>query len=497
MSDGVFLGRSAPTPEIAQKLWKRAREYNDSVSLAGTVATNENFFVGRQWEGVRANGLPTPVFNILKRDVLFVVSSITSDALGVMAAPVSGSAENDETRRETAVLNGELNALAEVNELPALARALARDAAVRGDGCLYSWWDPTVCLGDGRMGAVRTEVIENTRVFFGNPHDPDVEAQPYIMIESRERAEKVRRRAGLPGGAEEITEDRNDDKCTVLLTLWRAENGTIHGFESCGDAVVREEFDLGIRRYPVTWLSWDTIPDSYHGEAMISGLIPNQIFINKAWAMSALSLMTTAYPKVIFDRTRIQKWDNRVGAAIGVQGGDMNSVARIMDPAPVSPQIAEFLEKSIEQTNRSLGASAAALGDVKPENTSAILALQRAAATPSELTKQNLRRALEGLMRVYLEFIAFYYGTRPAWDGEAERSFDFSVFASRPWSVRIEVGASSYFSEIAGIDTLNRLLAAGHITLAQYLARIPEGYIPDKRGLMRECAEGGEENGRE
>ena len=485
-----------PTPERVLKLWKRGRDYNDSVNLAGTVGTNESFFIGRQWEGVKANGLPTPVFNILKRDVLFVVSSITSDALGVMASPVSGSAENEETRLEAKVLNGELNALAEVNELPTIARAIARDAAVRGDGCLYSWWDPAISLGDGRMGAVRTELIENTRVYFGNPNDGEVESQPYIIIESRESPEKVRERAALYGieRAEDIAPERNDDKCTVLLTLWRADDGGIHGFESCGEQTVRPEFDLGIRRYPITWLQWDKITDSYHGEAMISGLIPNQIFINKAWAMSALSLMTTAYPKVIYDKTRIQKWDNRVGAAIGVQGGDMNSVARIMDPAQVSPQIAQFLEMAIEQTNRSLGASSAALGDVKPENTSAIIALQRAAATPNEITKQNLRRALESLIRVYLEFIVSCYGVRKVWDGEEERLFDFGALRERPWSVKIEVGASTYFSEIAGIQTLDKLLADGHITLAQYLRRIPEGYIPDKRGLMNEIR-GGDEHG--
>lgn len=491
MSDAGFRRM---TPELCQRLYKKGLMYNDSVSLHETVSTNENFFIGRQWEGVKANGLPTPVFNILKRDVLFVVSSITSDALSVAASPIPGSAETDETRREANILTGELGALAEVNELGSLARALARDAAVRGDGCLYCWWDPTVSLGGGRMGAVRTELVENTRVFFGNPNDAEVETQPYIIIESRESPEKLRRRAMEFSEAGDFLPDKNDDRCTVLLTLWRGEDGTIRGFESCGDAVVRPEFDLGIRRYPLVWLQWDKVTDSYHGEAMISGLIPNQIFINKAWAMSALSLMTTAYPKVIYDKTRIQRWDNRVGAAIGVQGGDMNSVARIMDPAQVSPQIAQFLEMAVEQTNRSLGASAAALGDVKPENTSAIIALQRAAATPNELTKQNLRRALEGLMRVYLEFISGYYGVRRAWDGERETEFDFSVFAKRPWSVKLEVGASSYFSEIAGIQTLDRLLADGKITLRQYLKRIPEGYIPDKRGLMRE-AEGGDEHG--
>ena len=69
--------------------------------------------------------------------------------------------------------------------------------------------------------------------------------------------------------------------------------------------------------------------------------------MNKLWAMSQLSLMTTAFPKVVYDATRVGKWDNRIGAAIGIQGGDVNNVAKIIDPASISPQISQFT-KSFE-----------------------------------------------------------------------------------------------------------------------------------------------------
>ena len=41
-----------------------------------------------------------------------------------------------------------------------------------------------------------------------------------------------------------------------------------------------------------------------------------------------------------------------------------------------------------------------------------IIALQRAAATPSEITKQNLYQSIEDLYRIYIEFMAEYYGKR-------------------------------------------------------------------------------------
>ena len=61
---------------------------------------------------------------------------------------------------------------------------------------------------------------------------------------------------------------------------------------------------MGLTLYPITWFNWDYVQD-YHGQAVITGLIPNQVFINKLFAMSMISLMTTAYPKIVYDRDRV------------------------------------------------------------------------------------------------------------------------------------------------------------------------------------------------
>jgi hypothetical protein len=240
---------------------------------------------------------------------------------------------------------------------------------------------------------------------------------------------------------------------------------------------------------------------------MITGLIPNQIFINKAWAMSMLSIMTTAYPKVIYDKTRVAKWDNRIGAAIGVNGGDVNNVAKIMDPAAISPQISQFIQLAVEQTEQSLGATSVALGDTRPDNTSAIIALQRAASTPSEITKQNLYQSIEDLYRIYIEFMGEYYGKRfvdistPPEVREAVEfvgqqappevpiEWDFGELKKIPMTMKLDVGASSYYSEIASIQTLDNLLQLNRISTKQYLERIPDGYIPMRRELIQDIEE--------
>ena len=515
---GLFKGRDTPDPKTGWEMYDKALSFNASIRLNDTVNVNENFYIGKQWEGVESNGLPTPQFNFLKRVVGFIVATITTDNIKVTASPLSNNANVNEMIRPAQIINNEFEALAERNKVPALMRVYARNAAVDADGCLYSYWDEEAETGQDAKGAIRTEVIENTRVFFGNPNSREVQSQPWIMISSRESTRTAKKRAKKHGGDnwEEIKPDTDqrfidsakipdDDKVTVLLLLWRSEEtGTIWAYEFTENCTVKKAWDLGLRLYPVCWLNWDYVQDCYHGQAMITGLIPNQIFVNKIWALSMLSFLKTAYPKYIYDNTRIKRIDNRVGGAIGVAGGDINNAIKILDPATISPQIAQFIELAVSQTEESLGATSVALGDTRPDNTSAIIALQRAASTPTELTKQNLYGSIEDLHRIYIDFMAEYYGTRmvdvetpeevarayefagmPVPDS-IQVEFDFSTLKSHPMTLKLDVGASSYYSEIASMQTLDNLLRDGHIDILQYLERIPDGYIPGRRALIAE-----------
>lgn len=503
------------SPQRLSKEHKASVDFNQGINLYDTVKVNEDFFIGKQWEGVKANGLPTPVFNFLKRVVLFSVSNVSTDNLKLHAKPMTGSGRVPTSTLETFsdILNDQFAAIFERNAMGKLVREFCRNAAVDGDGCLYTYWDGDEETGQLAAGSIRTEVLQNTQVMFGNPNSRDVQSQPYIVIERRmlvREAKKYAKRWGCRG-ADTITADEKTagnvdmdklggDKVTVLLRLWRDdETGTIHGYEATETVEVRPEWDLGIDLYPVVWMNWDYIQDCYHGQAMITGLIPNQIFVNKLFAMSMISLMTLAYPKVVYDRTKIDKWSAKVGAAVAVNG-PVDGVAKIMDPASISPQIAQFIDAAVGYTQKFLGASDVALGDTRPDNTSAIIALQRAAATPMELTKQNLLQCIEDLGRIYMAFEAEYYGNRfvevevPGFQGKETIRFDFSTLKAIPCGIDLDAGASSYWSEIANMQTLDNLLMQGKIPTSEYLRRLPSGQITDREALIAitQAAERGE-----
>ena len=515
------MKKKNPTPESVYKKYDKCVTFNTQIDLYDTVKKNENFFIGKQWEGVESNGLPTPVFNFLKRVTLFQVATISSDNISMQSTPLASTSEYtlEDLESVTDVINKQFAELFERNKIVTMTRTFMRNAAVDGDGATYSYFDPDMETGQTAKGGIVTEIIENTRVCFGNPNNRFVQDQPWIIIPLRKQVKAIKHIAKRNGASEnEIDSIRpdaemydnemdqlTDDKATLLVYFWKdEESGHIWSYKCTKDVEIEPPKDTELKLYPITWMNWDYVQDCYHGHALISQLIPNQVFVNKLFAMSMLSLMTTAFPKVVYDKTRVPKWDSRVGAAIGINGGDINSIAKIIDPAQISPQISQFIDLAVNYTQNFMGASDAALGDTRPDNTSAIVALQRASNAPLELVKLNMYESIEDLGRIYLDMMRVYYGRRYVQvksltkqqlqnqplgmnlqDVDVNVPFDFSILNKIPMSLKLDVGASAYWSEIMTVQTLDNLLMQGKIGIVDYLERIPEGYVGKKQELIQ------------
>ena len=70
---------------------------------------------------------------------------------------------------------------------------------------------------------------------------------------------------------------------------------------------------------------------------MVTGLMPNQV-CQQGLRHEHDVTNDLAYPKVVYDKTRLQGGAT-IGAAIPISGGDVNNVAKIID-LQISPQIA-------------------------------------------------------------------------------------------------------------------------------------------------------------
>lgn len=295
---------------------------------------------------------------------------------------------------------------------------------------------------------------------------------------------------------------------------------SVHVTKATRSGIIYENVDTGLSLYPIAWGNWEKQKNQYHGRALVTGLIPNQIFINSLFASAFRHQQLMAFPKTVYNADLISRWDNEIGQAIGVHGiqpgQPITGVAYNLQPADMSGQIFALIDKVMAYTKECLGATDVQMGNVKPDNTSAIMVMQTQSEVPLENVRAGLYEWAEDIGYILLDMMGTYYGTRPlVIDREFEEpimsggampaidpmtgmmqtqkivrkvveEFDFSQFKHLSLNLRTDVGATTYFSEIAMTQTLDNLRADGTLDLIQYLERIPDKLIPKKQELIDE-----------
>ncbi len=496
---------------IPEKIWQeysRGVTYNTRIGLYEQVKKNENFYIGKQWEGLNAPDLNKPVINVLRRVVSYFVSMIVSDDVAVSLTPFRAEPQ---AVRGAKILQGQVEEAIELAEIKRKYRHVIRNAAVDGDGYMYFYFDPDAETGQTVKGRIMAEIIENTNVMFANPYSDELQKQPYILVAMRCEPESVRREAqAFSGDAHAIAPDSDpnsydisgaasDGLVTVVLKLWR-EGGKIRAIKVTKNAVVRPAWDTGFTRYPIACMRWEKIKNSYHGMAALTGAIPNQISINQLFAMAIHSVKSNAFPKIIFDRTKLKGWSNKVGQAIGVVGNPNDAVVSGFRGADMSPQVMELIERLSQKTLEFMGASDAALGTVVPENTSAIIATQKATAMPLELQRMDFYNFVEDCIRIILDMIHACYGVREVAIEEEGNivisEFDLGAIEQSELALKVDIGAAAYWSEVMQVQTLDNLFEKGIIPDAvSYLESIPDSYIRGKTRLIEKIKQKGLEEG--
>lgn len=511
-------------PEKIWEEYQKGREYNNAIDLYETVKMNENFYIGKQWEGLNAPDLPKPVLNILKRVVAFMCSTLVSDDIAISFGP--HDAQDADKKIVAAAMGTQIDKIMENTKFRHKMRSCIRNAAVDGDMCLYVRFDPTIETGQVVKGDIRCEIIENINVIFGNPHNSCVESQPYIILAQRKTVGELKEEAEANGMSESdillITSDADelqmekgdtDALATKLIKLW-LEDGHLWVSESVREVAIRKPYATNLTMYPVCWMPWEEVKSSYHGQAVVTGVIPNQIEINRLIACHLRSQQMNAFPKIIYDGSKIKSWTDKAGVAIKTEG---MGVSRIQDAVTsirggdVSAQVMEIVQSLITMTRDFLGANDAVLGNIKPDNAAAIIATQQGATMPLQLQKLALYQFTEDFARICVDMMHAYYGVRevylddpveiPALDELGEpvvdingqpvvtkiqkTNVDFGQFDAMNYHLNIDVGAASYFSELMQQQTMDNLLAQGLIVdLVMYLESVPRKYVRNKDKLV-------------
>ena len=521
-------------PDYLKDAWKYyeyGRAYNNSLvpNQYVMVNTNQEFFIGNQWlhmpdtEAMRR--LAKPTFNIIKRVTSLFVASLTSSNTTISFEPLSHQTDGEAAAFATA----EVRNLLEKFKMDYRIRDALFDGAVTGDYAAHFYWNPEARPYGGAFGEYKGEIefelLDGINVMFGNPNCNEVEKQPYILIVGRDTVENLKREArehGKPdpdiaadfevsnfagiGGKTEIHGD--DDKTGKALyvylytKVWKEENyvnqrtglveirkvQTVHVTKATRNCNIFEDVDTGLTRYPIAWGNWQKQRNQYHGRALVTEIIPNQIFINQMMAMVFRHLQLQAFPTKVYNADYLPNVSNEVGTAIGVRnlqpGTQLGEIISTIPAANMSAQIIQAIDLCMAYTRECLGATDAQMGNVRPDNTSALMVLQNAAEVPLENTRAGLHEWVEDIGAILLDMMGTYYGRRPVVIDDEVREFDFSIFKHLWLNVAVDVGATTYYSEIAMVQTLDNLRRDGVLSVIDYLERMPDKLITRKQELI-------------
>jgi len=380
---------------------------------------------------------------------------------------------------------------------------LLQEGALTGNGFAYFYTD-------AETNEIKMELLDGTNIYPSNPNVPNIQNQKYITIAFRRSCEEVKEEAKSHGFKEldlispdndtrEIAGDtgkieiQDSEMCIVLLKMWKDKRtGTIHYSKSTQACEYIKDVDLKIRRYPLAMFTWENKKNSFFGLSDVTGLIPNQDYINTIAAMIMASTTFTAFPKMVYNEDYVDNPNNQIGVAIGVNGANMpiNDVISYIAPKSTSNDVFTMFNRTIELTKDLMGANDNALGDIDMSSTSgkAILAVLEQTARPLESIKRRFYNYLEDVALIWAEFWRVSSEgakaiTVKGEDGESKVYYISSkAFQKLMLNTRIEVGPSDRWSEIALLKTLENMLINKYIPFEWYVKLLPENSgIPKER----------------
>ena len=508
---------------MENKLWDK---YENGIRYNSSFRPNKNyyesikvwnsFYNGDQWLGLEGDQkLPHPTFNIIKRIIEFLVASLTSSNIAVNIEPLENIADDNSGEYQVGdFMNAEIKNVFEKTNFEYKIKEVLTNGAITGDLCFHTIFNPTkkAYRGQNILGEIEVELIDATNVLFGNPNVKEVEKQPYIIIVGRDLVKNLQKEAKSKQKIQEDKETQyqssdyseveiagDDEGKALYIYYYYKKDDKVYCTKTTKDVAIYEDVDMNTTRYPVAFDNFYRQNGTYHGRGVVESVCPNQIAINKLFAMAIYHQMMTAFPPMMIDKDMVDTLNNEVGSVIELHGlknsgRAFRDVAGYLEPANMSEWIIKIIDLCFQYTKECLGVSDASLGQINPTNTSAIIAVQKSTAVPLANIKDNLYHLVEQEVLILIDMMANKYGVRPVVmdDGNGNRqlvNFDFSSLQNMDLKTSVDVGETSYWSEISTLQTLDNLLANEKIDFLQYLERVPNELIPKKAELITDLKE--------
>lgn len=474
-------------------LYEKGQEHHRRIDLYGATEKAHRYMLGDQWDA----GEDYPVMNIIAPTIKNKVATVAQGQVSISYNPI-GTAAGRAAQGQVCERLGEFAAARwESFKLDSLCWQAVRDAAVAGDSYLY-FYD-----ADGRA-----EVLDNTNIYLGDEQCLDIQRQPYILIAERRLVDEVRAIGRAQGVSEkalaEISADDStgnllteqaraemgEDKCTCLLYLYKDEAGYVHTVRSTKSVIYQPDTALcardaagqvqgGLTRYPLAAFVWQPVKGSARGRGEVAGLIPNQNELNKTMARRALAVKNFAYPKLVYDKDRVDDPEalTQVGAHVAVDnlaGTQVSDLITYLSPAPIGTAAERLSSELLTLTRELAGSGDAAVGSIDPEKASgaAILAVRDLAQLPLNEQIAAYRQFIEDIAAIWLELWCVYHpmGMTVTLRDGTEEFLDAATLQDLRVAIRIDISSESPYSKYAAAQALDNLFAGGHLTFEEYVS---------------------------
>ena len=500
--------------KLAWSQYEAGKEYKRRIGLYETVRQNERFYRGEQWKSGEGGDLPRPVFNVIKRIVDYLVCTVASSNLTINYTDenlsfLESEAEREKLHHGLEVLSSNASYRWERNSMDNKLMRMLTDAAITGDGALYCYWDTSTKTPQLYSGDIATDIVDNVNIFLSDVNSPDIQSQDYIILAGRATVASLKKEAAEWGVAEEdiarikpdgdrshqsgemagFELDGEEEAKATYIIKFHKENDRVVFEKSTKECLIKRG-KTDCRLYPIAYLNWMPTKNSYHGTSPVTAMIPNQKFINRAYAMAMKHMTDTAFSKVIYDKSKIPEWTNEVGQAIAaVGGGNISDAVSVLGVGELQNGYMELITSAIELTEETMGATESALGNGEAINTSAILALQETSRIPLEQIRSGYYKFVEDLANIWADMMCAYYPSERlipycSQGKDTCETVDFAQLKRGFLNARIDVAPISRYSAVTAQNMLDKLLDKGYISPAAYIKRLPYGVISNRQSII-------------
>ena len=493
--------------------YEKARQYCSMINMFTDTDRNYRMTYGNQWEGLRSGNIEPVQYNIIDTIVSYKVSQINQNLWAL-----NFSSENFESKRfrKTAekvckMLNKKASQVWEKDMLDYKVTVMSEDSAITSEGLIYATYDK-------EQQQPKNEILNKNDVFYGDENNPNIQAQPYILIRQRLPLSDVQKLVS-EDKAKNIAVDQDtydlagdsaklekDDKVTVITKMWK-EDGKVWFSKSTSTVIIKEKTPSGLKLYPLAHMLWREKKGSARGESEVKYLIPNQLEINKTLMRYLLSIKNISYPQKVVNEEAVSNPEaiNRIGATIKVHGANATDVSKVVStttPASVGYDVYKSIQDLISITRDLRSASEMATGNVNPEDASgrAILAVQQASTQPLGRQAMALKTCIEDLGRIWIDMWTTYTDNFLTLEEEVTdeqsgekyiqlKKVPRSVLDKLKATVKLDVTPVSAFDRYARELTLENLLKAGYFNVEnlgafkRYVESLPDNSSTPKQDL--------------